>query len=264
MTALPDYQDKFPDSPRFHEDEIPTIDDGMLHAESVDFEARMSPWPAVSLVLIVACVIAFGFQAAGGGLDDLDTLVSQGALERDRVEQGEVWRMLSATFMHGSIDHLLGNLLILYVLGMACEHGFGRPQFLVLYVAAGLTGSLLSLLGGRPSVGASGAIFGLAGALIVLFWRFKGRLHVRDARIGLVLGVWAMYQLGLGLINPAVDNFAHLGGLLGGIAMGLVLRPAVLDGRREVAAHPLTRVGFVLAILALGTTAAYFVPRLMG
>ncbi len=195
----------FPEPAGFEEDDIPMIDDSMID-QTVDFEHKMSPVPFVSLILMAACVVAFGLQAAGHGLDTLEGIKNSGALDPESVQKGEVWRLISATFLHGGFDHIFGNMLMLFVLGMACEHGFGRPQFLFLYVAAGITGSLCSLLGGRVSVGASGAIFGLAGALIVLFWRFKSRLHLRDRRIGIVLGFWACYQLVLGLLNPAVDN----------------------------------------------------------
>lgn len=256
--------DAFPAAPGFDDDDIPVISRAMIdHGEPVDFEARMKPWAPWTVAIMLACVLAFGFQVSRGGLEKLDVLVRQGALSREHVLDGEWWRLWSATFLHGSPDHLIGNLLILLVLGMACEHGFGGPQFLVLYLSAGLTGSLLSLTGGeRPSVGASGAIFGLAGALIALFWRHRDRLHLRDRRIGTVLGVWAVYQLFLGILQPAVDNRAHLGGLLGGMLMGLVLRPAVLDGRREVARHPVTIASLALALLVLIATATEFLPGL--
>lgn len=147
--------DPYPRPPGFDdEDDIPVIDAGMLdHGPPVDFEARMSPWPWVSLALGLACLVALGFEASRGALTDLDRLIAVGALVPHRVQDGEVWRLLSAVFLHGSVDHLLGNLLILYVPGMACEHGFGGPRFLVLYVGAGLAGAVCSLTGDRPSVG---------------------------------------------------------------------------------------------------------------
>jgi rhomboid protease GluP len=255
--------DPFAAPPGFEDDAIPVIDDGMIHTD-VDFEAGMSALPPVSIGLMAACAAAFACQVFGGALGDLNRLSAMGALVPGLVRQGEVWRLVSATFLHGNFDHLLGNLLILYVLGMACEHGFGRPQFVLLYVASGVFGSLCSLIGGRVSVGASGAIFGLAGALIVLFWRYRGRMHLRDRRIGVVLAVWAAYQFLLGLLNPSVDNLAHLGGLLGGAALGLVLRPAVLEGRAEVAAQPLSRAGLALSCAGLLATAVFFLPRLVG
>lgn len=250
--------------PDFQEDDVPVIGDAMLHHHAVEFEAGMSAVPAVSLALIVSCVAAFCVQAARGGLTDLNTLRALGALDPALVERGEVWRLLSATFLHGEFDHVLGNVIMLYVLGLGCEHAFGRSQFLALYVASGLCGSLLSLTGGRVSVGASGAIFGLAGALVATLWRHRARLHVRDRRIGLLLAVWAAYQLFIGAVLPQVDNRAHLGGLLCGSVLGLVLRPAVLEGRDAVNARWTSRAGLVLAASALVGTAAFFVPRLLG
>ncbi len=120
-----DDREPFPEPAGFEDDEIPVIDDAMLHSD-VDFEAGMSWLPPVSLALMVACALVFAAQMAAGPLDDVERLGKMGALVPDLVGQGEVWRLISATFMHRNIDHLLGNLLILFVLGMACEHGFGR------------------------------------------------------------------------------------------------------------------------------------------
>jgi rhomboid protease GluP len=246
------------------EEEIPEIDDSMLHRELVDFEARMPAIPILSLVIGLACVVAFAAEESQGALANVNGLVRIGALEKTRVHGGEYWRMLSSAFLHGSADHLIGNMLMLYVLGMACEHAFGRPQFLFLYVGAGLAGASLSLLGKLPSVGASGAIFGLAGAIIVLFTRHRHRLHLRDHRIGVVLGCWALYQLVLGMLNPAVDNRAHLGGLLGGMALGWVLKPAVLDETGSVSRSWNAMALLAIAILAMAYCCFHFVPLLAG
>jgi|GEM_PF-1393835 len=254
--------DVFAPPPGFEDDDIPTIDDAMLHGE-VDFEAGMSAFPLFSLGLILACIAVFVCQVAGNGLEDAKRISAMGALDPDLIHQGEIWRLVSATFMHGNFEHLMSNMVILFVLGMACEHGFGRPQYLFLYVGAGLFGSIFSLMGSRLSVGASGAIFGLAGALIALFWRHQNKLHLRDRRIGVVIGLWAAFQIVLGLLNPNIDNLAHFGGLVGGVVLGLVLRPAVLEGRREVAYHPLTLSAFVLTSGCLAAASVFFIPRLI-
>jgi membrane associated rhomboid family serine protease len=102
------FQDeRFSPEPRgFEDDDIPVIGDDMLHPE-VEFEAGMSPVPMVSVAVIAACVVTFGFQVARGGLNDLNVLREMGALDPDRVKQGEIWRLLSATFLHGNFDHIL-------------------------------------------------------------------------------------------------------------------------------------------------------------
>lgn len=253
--------DSFPPQPGF-DDDIPEIDDSMIHHDIVDFEARMPVVPVVSIAIGLACVAAFMAEIAMKALTDIDELVRLGALESSHVFEGEYWRMLSCTFLHGGVDHILGNMMMLYVLGMACEHAFGRAQFLFLYVAAGIAGAAFSLMGGLPSVGASGAIFGLAGALIVLFARNRQRLHLRDRRIGGVLGFWAIYQLALGLFNPAVDNHAHLGGLIGGMAVGLILKPAIVEDRDAVNRSAGTRICLAAAILALIYCGIHFIPLL--
>ena len=136
---------------------------------------------------------------------------------------------MSATLLHGSLDHLVGNAIALFILGMVCEHAFGRGQFVVLYVASGLAGSLVSLMTSPgPSVGASGAIFGLQGAAIVLFRTQRDRLLLRDRRVGFVLLIWAIYTIAGGLLTPLIDNGAHVGGALGGTLVARRLHPVVL------------------------------------
>jgi rhomboid protease GluP len=255
--------DEFLQPAGFEEDEIPVISDAMLHPD-VDFEAGMSPVPPVCLALMAACVLGFVAEASRGALADVGKLRALGALSRPEVEAGQVWRLVSPIFLHGGFDHLFGNMVALYILGMACEHGFGRPQFLTLFVAAGVGGSLLSLWGGRVSVGASGAIFGLIGAMVTMLWRHRGRLHLRDRRIGGVLFLWAIYQFFLGALSPGIDNLAHFGGFVTGALLGLVLRPAVLVGKAEVASQPLAQAGLAATVAALIGTAIFFVPRLVG
>lgn len=246
------------------DEDPPVIGDDMLH-RVVEFEAGMSPAPVVSLLIMAACVAIFACELFRGALHDPRKLVPLGALAKQNVANGEVWRLLSMTFLHGDLDHLIGNLIALYILGMAGEHAFGKSQFLTLFVVSGLTGALLSLSGPHQlAVGASGAILGISGAMVVLFLRHRRRLHLRDRRIGAALIFWAGYVFILGLVNPRVDNRAHLGGFLGGAAMAFLLRPALLVGKENVAAHPIARVGVGLAVCALLAMAVFFLPRLFG
>ena len=98
--------------------------------------------------------------------------------------------------------------------------------------AAATTGSLLSAaLSPGPSVGASGAIFGVVAAVIVVLYRYQRRFYLRDKRIGFVLLFWAAYQISTGLLNPYIDNYGHLGGFAGGASAALLLRPSLLSRR---------------------------------
>jgi len=199
-------------------------------AGRIDFERGMRHAPPLILFLILANLGMFTWEIAAGALADRETIVEAGALVRERVLAGEWWRLISAMFLHGGVDHILGNLVVLYIVGLACEHAFGGAQTAVVYFASGIAGGLLSIAAGPgPSVGASGAIFGVIAAVIVVLYRWQDRFYVRDKRIGFVLLVWAGWQILTGLANPFIDNFAHLGGLAGGALAALVLRPRLLS-----------------------------------
>jgi rhomboid protease GluP len=194
--------------------------------EQIDFERGMGYWPPATLALIGALVAVFVWQVASNALATEAGVVDAGALVRSRVLEGEHWRMLSATMLHGGFDHLLGNCIALYILGLAGEHALGAWRLLVIYVASGLAGSLASVLTGPgPSVGASGAICGLMGAVVLILYRYRRVYHVRDKEIALVLAGWAAYTIFIGAMDPRIDNWAHLGGLLGGAVVALGIRP---------------------------------------
>jgi rhomboid protease GluP len=207
-----------------NDDDIPTIGETMLARPRVDFERGMSFTPPVTILLCIACTAAFGWQLSTGALANEDAIIKAGALNGPRVFAGEWWRMLSAVFLHGGPDHLIGNMVVLFILGMACEHAYGCIRFVPLYLLAGLGGSALSLVNGQTSVGASGAIFGLAGALVAFFAKYRHEYQLRDLRVGTVLLVWAIYQFAIGYTNPIIDNFAHAGGFATGLLVGAVFR----------------------------------------
>ena len=238
------------------EQAIPITAD-MLIRRRVDFERRMRRLPPMTLTLVGVLVAIFAAQIWLEVLDSAEDLILFGALSREAVMQGEWWRLLTAVFLHGGLEHLLGNLIALFVLGMVCEHAFGRAQFLALFVLSGMAGSVLSMVTSPgPSVGASGAIFGLQGAAVVLFRRYRERLLVRDRRIGVVLIVWALYTIATGLLTPYVDNGAHIGGFIAGALIARALHPVLLDPPDDAVRAHITRLQWVtmvvLAVAAVG------------
>ena len=243
-------------------DDIPTISDEMLHHERVDFEAGMNVFPPVTIALMLACVAVYLRQIWIGGLKGPDRVVATGGMERGRVLAGEFWRLISAGFMHANTEHLIGNLVMLFVLGMACEHAFGGGPFLFLFVACCLSGSLLAMTSTHPEVGASGAIFGLAGALIVMIRLGRKRIELRDHRVSAVLAVWAGYTLFLGAFDPIVSNSALLGGLFGGSILGFFLAPKILTDRHEPDDRLIPKMETGVAILVLASTLLFFLPHL--
>jgi rhomboid protease GluP len=225
----------------------------MLLSRRVDFERRMRRFPPLTVAILAVLLLILIFEIRVGALESREAIVAMGALARERVAAGDYWRLLTAPWLHGSVDHLLGNGIALYILGMVCESAFGRAQLLVLYVVSGLAGSLLSVvMSPGPSVGASGAIFGLQGAAIVLFRMYRDRLLVRDRRVGLVLIIWALYTIVGGFMEPLIDNGAHIGGALGGALIARYLHPVVLSPLPPERTATIRRwLLFVIALLAV-------------
>jgi len=208
----------------------------------IDFERGMRRIPPVIVLIIAVNIAVFAWEIASGvfvtskemieaGLRGA-SLIDAGALVQAKVFAGEWWRMVTAMFLHGGFDHIIGNMIVLYIVGMAAEHAFGSTRMLLVYFAGGLAGSALSVLASPgPSVGASGAVFGVLSAVVVTLYRHQKHFYVRDKRIGIVLAAWAGYQLLTGFLTPYVDNFAHLGGILGGALAAMVLDSRLTEQR---------------------------------
>lgn len=203
-----------------------------FHPSKVDFEKGMPVAPFFAIALIAANVLAFGWELTSGALKSREAIIAAGAVYGEKVFAGQSWRLATGMFLHAGFGHLIGNCLVLYLLGMVSERAWGRGRALGIYFISGLASSLLSaFMQPRPAVGASGAIFGLLGAVVVFFYRYSGSFRVRDRRIGAGLLGWGLFQLSLGLLNPIVDNWGHLGGLASGAALGLLFPSALFEKR---------------------------------
>ncbi|MDJ0974218.1 MAG: rhomboid family intramembrane serine protease [Planctomycetota bacterium] len=182
-----------------------------------------------ALMFVVVVVATGAFQPSAGEFLDW------GANYGPRTTQGEWWRLFTCTFLHADLLHLAFNMIILFYIGRLMERLLGRGGFLVLYVVAGLTGSLGSLVGhdARVSVGASGSIFGLFGGILGFLSRRDRDPIARGvlAPAGRTAAIYMLIELGLGWRSAGVDYGAHVGGFVGGFAMGCLL------------AHPLTEKG---------------------
>jgi rhomboid protease GluP len=190
-------------------------------------------------VILFAMTLMASMQRMGGeqslgllfGSIDNYTLVRFGAKYGPLIQAGELWRFLTPVFLHGSLLHLGMNSWVMFDLGPAVEALYGRQKFLVLYVVTGIGGNLLSYWW-HPytvSIGASGAIVGLVGAMIT--YGYRNRRSVADATRNMFVR-WAIYVLIFGFLMPVVDNAAHIGGLLSGMAFGLIVSdmPSVTSG----------------------------------
>jgi rhomboid protease GluP len=138
------------------------------------------------------------------------------------VQQGMWWTALTATYLHGSVLHILFNMLWLRQLGVLVEELYGPSRFIVIYTVAGVSGALLSALIFKTPyfVGASGAVFGLFGALIVYGLHRGGTFGGAIFRQMLL---WAVIGLAFGFLQPRVDNWGHVGGIIAGALTALFL-----------------------------------------
>jgi len=157
---------------------------------------------------------------------DMQTLVDMGALYGPlTVLKGEWWRLFTAMFLHGGMTHILMNMFSLYLIGRGVEMYFDTRSYLIIYLFSGLLGGLASLYMHPNSVGigASGAIFGVFGALAGFFLAHRDKIAAHSKAFmkdfGIVLGI----NLVLGLSIPSIDVSAHIGGLIIGIIGGFVI-----------------------------------------
>lgn len=179
----------------------------------------------ITYVILAANFIIWGIMELSGGSTNSLVLLRFGALNRDLVIGGEAWRLISSAFLHIGIFHLLINSYTLYVLGTFIEDYFGSLKFLATYILTAITAGILSIiLTNSISAGASGALFGLTGLLLGNAWAKK--TYVLDLPIDeRQLIPFVIFNLWYGFVNPGIDNWAHIGGLLGGLALGFVIDP---------------------------------------
>ena len=187
------------------------------------------PKMAVTPVLIALNVGIFGLMLAWGlhpMQPAMDDLIRWGANYGPKTTQGEWWRMFTCMFLHIGLLHLLFNMVALWNVGSFMEQLLGSTGFLVLYVVAGLLGSVASVAW-NPfviSAGASGAIFGLIGGLLAFLVRHRdAQQHAFLAALRTNTLAFLGFNLIYGFIQPGIDMAAHLGGLAGGFVCGLAL-----------------------------------------
>ena len=199
-------------------------------------------------LIVFALLQLYAFRLAGGYLDGgpYQMLLLLGAKLNTVIDAGQYWRFMTAQFLHGNLLHIAFNAYAIYVLGPMVERLFGTRRLLVIYGVAGLMGAFASyLFSDAPSVGASGAIFGLLGAVTLFGVRFKSDLPEGvGKRIVRSVAPWVLLNLAFGLIIPSVDNAAHVGGLIGGVLATLVVGSKVSDRTEHRATHVIA-VGFV-------------------
>src|ERR1700726_2645656 len=189
---------------------------------------RESSIGVTQVILGINVAVFLGMALSSSTVMDFPVreLVTWGANVGALSFSGEWWRLLTSVFVHGGLLHIAFNMWCLWNLGALCESLYGRWTYVAIYLICGVGASLASAAWHpyTPSVGASGAIFGLAGALIAAFK--LGEFSVpRSALSGTLrsLGAFVVYNLLFGFAIPGIDNTAHIGGLITGRKLGALI-----------------------------------------
>ena len=260
--------------------------DGAVPTKATKWQTSLWNYPATYLLMginvaVYAAMFAYGpvpgllRQGALSGVltapFDVDTLLRFGATASELVQRGEWWRLVTGAFVHVTLLHILLNMWCLWNLGVFGEPLLGKRGLVAVYLLTGTAGMLLSfawsVLSGQPGLvaGASGAVFGIAGILIVLLsnrrlsvpWEELKKLRgqvILFAVLNLVLGM-APSVISMGPASPLsnylprIDNSAHLGGFVSGLALGLPLFAKMTAGK--VAYRQRQRVTYVVAAFLL-------------
>lgn len=182
--------------------------------------------PATLTLIIINIVVFLMVEFTGLSQDTLHMLDWGAAYTPLIVEKGEVYRLFTSMFLHFGIEHLINNMLVLFVLGSRLERVIGSLRFAVIYFLGGIAGNVVSLLydlkqgEAAVSAGASGAVFAVMGGMILVVLCNKGRLEDLSMRQILVLAVFSLY---FGFTSSGVDNAAHLGGFLAGFILAVIV-----------------------------------------
>lgn len=183
--------------------------------------------PIVVGTVIAINIIVFVILEVIGDTTSSEFMLMHGAVYPDNIYfQGEYWRMITAPFMHFGLQHIMNNMIVLGCSGVILEDAIGHIKFTILYLIAGIGGCALSYLqmlysgDYAVSAGASGAVFGIIGALLWIVIRNKGRYETLTGKGLLFMIALSLYY---GISNGGIDNWGHIGGLIAGFLMSIIL-----------------------------------------
>ena len=183
----------------------------------------------ITYIIIAICILMYIITVLMG-LNNMNLLIL-GANNIELLKHGQVYRLITYGFLHGSIIHLISNMYCLYVIGSQVENNLDKKRFLIIYFISMITGGLLSaLFNDGISIGASGAIFGLLGAL--LYFGFHFRLYLSEALRTRIIPV-IILNLIIGFAVPGIDVACHIGGLIGGFLSAMMVGIPDIDNKKD-------------------------------
>ena len=178
--------------------------------------------PIVTYIIMAICIILFILMELSGGSTNSQTLLKYGANLDVLVKNGEYYRLFTCIFLHIGIMHLLCNMYSLYIIGREVENLFGKIKYIIIFILSGIFGSIMSLAftHNTISAGASGAIFGLLGAL--LYFGMHYRTYLGEAIKRSIIPI-IVINLIIGFFAEGIDLAAHIGGLVGGVLVAMMV-----------------------------------------
>jgi membrane associated rhomboid family serine protease/tetratricopeptide (TPR) repeat protein len=221
-------------------------------------------WPVVTYALLAINFIFLGLEIYMGGADNTQVLLNLGASFGPYLRRGDYWRLVMPMFLHGGWVHILGNSYALFILGPILERVYGYGRYLLIYVAAGMGGALLSMEASKNvSVGASGAIFGIAGAMVVTGYVHRDLIPLRWGRaFGRGIIPFIVLNLAFGLSVHGVDNWGHIGGLATGALLAFLIPPPQEEysggGIVEPPSQSIVVLPLVVVLLSMAATASHY------
>lgn len=200
----------------------------MVNTEDIQQMENYRNKSYVNGILIAINVLYFLYLEIVGSTVDTGFMIEKGAMYIPlMIQQGQYYRLLTSVFMHFGISHLLNNMLVLFVLGDNLERALGKVKYLIFYLLCGVGANIISLTFNMEmneyyivSAGASGAIFGVVGGLVYAVIVNRGRLEDLGTAQLMILILFTLYH---GFTSAGIDNAAHIGGLMIGILLGVIL-----------------------------------------
>jgi len=223
-------------------------------------------WPVVTLAILGINIVVFLIMTQPGGSTNTDVLLDFGASFSPYFRRGEYWRLVMPMFLHVGWLHLLGNSYALFILGPILERVYGYGRFALLYVAAGMGSSALSMSLSRnvAAAGASGAIFGIAGAMLVAGYLHRDVIPPRWGRaFGKGIIPFIVVILVLGFSERGIDKWGHVGGLLSGMVLAAFIPPPAhglaFQFGEEQPSQAIVALPVIVVALAMASTAQHHI-----
>ncbi len=198
----------------------------MNQEEYIDFDPKIPRHKSfITKYLILIIVFIYLLEASFNALYNDKAIIYLGAKWNEGINNGQLWRLFTYSFLHGNLIHLLLNIVALNAFGKEVESFYGSWKFLIIYSSSVWGGGLASYyFSSGLAIGASGGLFGIIGSLIIYFYKQKDFIE------GAIFKFKSMYTLViiniiLGFIIPKIDNFGHLGGLLTGLITSWLIAP---------------------------------------